>query len=119
VPGWKTSIKLNADKTHTVTWTAISRDFALPNGPSGDVATTMYFDFGLRVAFAKASAGTTVIFPARQTCFVDVAAVKATKTTKAVKASTIAVYETWDGSATDDIKDNDKHSTAPSIAVAK
>jgi uncharacterized protein YcnI len=119
VPGWKTSIKLNADKTQTVTWTAINRDFALPNGPTGDVATTQYFDFGLRVAFAKAAAGTTVSFPARQTCFVDVAAVKATKKTKAVKATTIAVYETWDGSATDDIKDNDKHSTAPSIAVAK
>jgi uncharacterized protein YcnI len=119
VPGWKTAIKLNADKTQTVTWTAISRDFALPNGPEGDVATTQYFDFGLRVAFAKAAAGTTVSFPARQTCFVDVAAVKSTKKTKAVKATTIAVYETWDGSATDDIKDNDKHSTAPSIAVAK
>ncbi len=119
VPGWKTAIKLNADKTQTVIWTAISRDFALPNGPEGDVATTTFFDFGLRVAFAKTAAGTTVSFPARQTCFVDVAAVKATKKTKAVKATTIAVYETWDGSATDDIKDNDKHSTAPSIAVAK
>jgi hypothetical protein len=119
VPGWKTAIKLNDDKTQTVTWTAISRDFALPNGPEGDVATTTYFDFGLRVAFAKAAAGTTVSFPARQTCFVDIAAVKATKKTKAVKASTIAVYETWDGSATDEVKDNDKHSTAPSIAVAK
>jgi uncharacterized protein YcnI len=119
VPGWKTTIKLNADKTQTVTWTAINRDFALPNGPEGDVATTQYFDFGLRVAFAKAAAGTTVSFPARQTCLVDVAAVKATKKTKAVKASTIAVYETWDGSATDTVLDNDKHSTAPSIAVAK
>lgn len=119
VPGWKTAIKLNADKTQTVTWTAINRDFALPNGPTGDVATTQYFDFGLRVAFAKAAAGTTVSFPARQTCYVDVAAVKATKKAKAVKATTIAVYETWDGSATDEIKDNDKHSTAPSIAVNK
>ena len=119
VPGWKTTIKLNADKTQTVTWTAISRDFALPNGPTGDVATSQYFDFGLRVAFAKAAAGTTVVFPARQTCFVDVAGVKATKKTKAVKATTIAVYETWDGSTTDTVKDNDKRGTAPSIAVAK
>lgn len=119
VPGWKTAIKLNADKTQTVTWTAVNRDFALPNGPEGDVATSQYFDFGLRVAFAKTAAGTTVTFPARQTCYVDVAAVKATKKTKAVKATTIAVYETWDGSTTDAIKDNDKHSTAPSIAVAK
>ncbi|MEN9967806.1 MAG: hypothetical protein RL036_1039 [Actinomycetota bacterium] len=119
VPGWKTAIKLNADKTQTVTWTAINRDFALPNGPEGDVATSQYFDFGLRVAFAKTAAGTTVTFPARQTCYVDVAAVKATKKAKAVKATTIAVYETWDGSATDEIKDNDKHSTAPSIAVNK
>jgi uncharacterized protein YcnI len=119
VPGWKTAIKLNADKTQTVTWTAINRDFALPNGPEGDVATSQYFDFGLRVAFAKTAAGTTVTFPARQTCYVDVAAVKATKKAKAVKATAIAVYETWDGSATDEIKDNDKHSTAPSIAVNK
>lgn len=119
VPGWKSAIKLNDDKTQTVTWTAISRDFDLPNGPAGEVATTSYFDFGLRVAFAKAAAGTTISFPARQTCLVDIPAVKATKKSKAVKAGTIAVYETWDGSATDTVLDNDKHSTAPSIAVAK
>ena len=119
VPGWKSTIKLNEDKTQTVTWTAISRDFDLPNGPEGDVATTQYFDFGLRVTFAKTAAGTTVSFPARQTCLVDIPAVKATKKVKAVKASTIAVYETWDGSATDTVLDNDKHSAAPSIAVAK
>lgn len=119
VPGWKTSIQLNADKTQTITWKAINRDFALPNGPTGDVATTQYFDFGLRVAFAKTAAGTTVAFPARQTCFVDIAAVKATKTAKAVKASRVAFYETWDGSTADTVLDNDKHSTAPSIAVAK
>lgn len=119
VPGWKSTIKLNEDKTQTVTWTAISRDFDLPNGPEGDVATTQYFDFGLRVTFAKTAAGTTVSFPARQTCLVDIPAVKATKKAKAVKASTIAVYETWDGSATDTVLDNDKHSAAPSIAVAK
>ena len=119
VPGWRSTIKLNEDKTQTVTWTAISRDFDLPNGPEGDVATTQYFDFGLRVAFAKTAAGTTVSFPARQTCLGDIPAVKATKKAKGVKASTIAVYETWDGSATDTVPDNDKHSAAPSIAVAK
>lgn len=119
VPGWKTSIKLNDDKTQTVTWSSISSDFALPNGPTGDIATTQYFDFGLRVAFAKAAAGTTVAFSARQTCFVDVAAVKASKKAKAVKASQIAVYETWDGSTTDTVLDNDRHSAAPSIAVNK
>jgi uncharacterized protein YcnI len=117
VPGWRTSIKLNEDKTQTVTWRAISRDFDLPNGPTGDVATSMFFDFGLRVSFAKAAAGTTVTFPARQTCLVDIAAVKATKTKKAVKATTVAVYETWDGSTTDTVLDNDKRSTAPSIKV--
>jgi len=117
VPGWRTSIKLNADKTQTVTWRAISRDFDLPNGPSGDVATTMFFDFGLRVSFAKAAAGTTVTFPARQTCLVDIPAVKATKTKKAFKATTVAVYETWDGSTSDTVLDNDKRSTAPSIRV--
>jgi uncharacterized protein YcnI len=117
VPGWRTSIKLNADKTQTVTWRAISRDFDLPNGPTGDVATTMFFDFGLRVSFAKAAAGTTVTFPARQTCLVNIPAVKATKTKKAVKATTVAVYETWDGSTTDTVLDNDKRSTAPSIRV--
>lgn len=119
VPGWKTSIKLNADKTQTVTWAAINRDFAVADGPAGDVVTTQYFDFGLRVAFAKAAAGTTVSFPARQTCFVDIAAVKATKKTKAIKATRVAVYETWDGSATDTVLDNDKHNTAPSISVNK
>ena len=119
VPGWKTSIKLNEDKTQTVTWTAVSPAFAIPNGPDGDVVTTSYFDFGLRVAFAKAAAGTTVNFGARQTCFVDIAGVKATKKAKAIKPSRIAVYETWDGSTTDTVLDNDKHSAAPSIAVNK
>lgn len=117
VPGWRTSIKLNQDKTQTVTWRAISRDFDLPNGPTGDVATTMFFDFGLRVSFAKAAAGATVTFPARQTCLVNIPAVKATKTKKAVKATTVAVYETWDGSTSDTVLDNDKRSTAPSIRV--
>jgi hypothetical protein len=34
-----------------------------------------------------------------------------------VKATTVAVYETWDGSTTDTVLDNDKRSTAPSIRV--
>lgn len=119
VPGWKTSIKLNEDKSQTITWTAINRDFALPYGPTGDVQTSQFFDFGLRVSFSKISAGTTVTFPARQTCFVDVPAVKATKKSKAIKASTLSVYETWDGTITDEVLDNDKHSTAPSVVVNK
>lgn len=117
VPGWRTTIKLNADKSQTVTWTAISRDFALPNGPTGDVATNTFFDFGLRVSFAKAAAGTTVTFPARQTCHVDVPAVKASNGQRAIKARVLNVFETWDGSTSDTVLDNDSRSTAPSVKV--
>jgi len=117
IPGFRTSIVKNANGTMTVTWKAISRDFDVPNGPTGDVATTSYFDFGLRVNFAPSASGKRVTFPAKQRCLVDVAAVKRTATTKARAATTISVYETWDGSTVDDVKDNNSRSTAPSVTV--
>jgi uncharacterized protein YcnI len=117
VPGWKTSIKKNADSTYTVTWTAISRDFDLVNGPEGDVETTAFFDFGLRVAFAASAKATKVAFPALQKCLVDIPAVKASKGKKAVKASTVAIYESWDNTVDADKTDNVSHDTAPSVTV--
>jgi uncharacterized protein YcnI len=117
IPGFRTSIVKNANGTMTVTWKAISRDFDVPNGPTGDVATTSYFDFGLRVNFAPSASGKKVTFPAKQRCLVDVPAVKRTATTKARAATTISVYETWDGSTVDDVKDNNSRSTAPSVTV--
>ncbi len=117
VPGWKTGIKKNTDASYTVTWTAISRDFDLVNGPAGDVETTSFFDFGLRVAFATSAKATKVVFPAQQKCLVDIPAVKAAKGKKAAKASTVAIYENWDNTVDADKTDNVKHDTAPSVTV--
>ena len=118
IPGWKTKLKVNADKTATITWTAISRDFALPYGPVDGVnAVSAFGDFGLRVAFAKGTAGQKINFTAVQTCLVDVPAAKATKTKKASKAKTVKIYETWDGTTDSNATDNNKHDAAPSVTV--
>lgn len=111
VPGWKTTSKKNADGTVTVKWRAISDDFALPNGPEGDTGASMYFDFGLRVAFATSTKGQKVTFPAQQTCLVDL------PKAKGFPASRLPVYETWDGSTSDAVLDNNKRSTAPAVTV--
>ena len=111
VPGWKTTSKKNADGTVTVKWRAISDDFALPNGPEGDTGASMYFDFGLRVAFATSTKGQKITFPAQQTCLVDL------PKAKGFPASRLPVYETWDGSTSDAVLDNNKRSTAPAVTV--
>ena len=118
IPGWKTKLKVNADKTATITWTAISRDFDLPYGPVDGVnAVSAFGDFGVRVAFAKGTAGQKINFTAVQTCLVDVPAAKATKTKKASKAKTVKIYETWDGTTDSNATDNNKHDAAPSVTV--
>ena len=111
VPGWKSSAKKNADGTVTVKWRAISDDFALPNGPAGETGASMYFDFGLRVALSSATKGKKLEFPAQQTCLVDI------PEAPGFKAKRIPVYETWDGSTSDTVRDNNARSTAPSITV--
>lgn len=118
IPGWKSALKVNADKTATVTWTAISRDFDLPYGPvDGANSVSAFGDFGLRVAFAKGTATQKIGFKSVQTCLVDIPAVKATKTAKAAKATTVKIYETWDDTVDANPTDNNKHSTAPSVTV--
>lgn len=118
IPGWKTKLKVNADKTATITWTAISRDFDLPYGPVDGVnAVSAFGDFGVRVAFAKGTAGQKINFTAVQTCLVDIPAAKATKTKKASKAKTVKIYETWDGTTDANATDNNKHDAAPSVTV--
>jgi hypothetical protein len=118
IPGWKTKLKVNEDKTATITWTAISRDFDLPYGPvDGTNAVSAFGDFGLRVAFAKGTAGQKINFTAVQTCLVDIPATKATKTKKASKAKTVKIYETWDGTTDTDKTDNNAHDSAPSVTV--
>jgi uncharacterized protein YcnI len=111
VPGWKTSSKKNADGSVTVRWRAISDDFALPNGPQGDTGASMYFDFGLRVALSNALKGKRLEFRAQQKCLVDIPAAPG------FPAKRVAVYETWDGSTSDTVRDNNARSTAPSITV--
>ena len=111
VPGWKVTSNKNADGSVTVRWRAISDDFALPNGPAGDTEASMYFDFGLRVALTNALKGKKLEFPAQQKCLVDIPAAPG------FAAKRVAVYETWDGSTSDTIRDNNARSTAPSITV--
>lgn len=111
VPGWKTTSKKNADGSVTVKWRAISDDFALPNGPEGDTGASTFFDFGLRVAFAASTKGQKITFPAQQTCLVDL------PKAKGFPASRLPIYETWDGSTTDTVLDNNKRSSAPSVTV--
>jgi hypothetical protein len=118
IPGWKTKLKVNADKTATITWTAISRAFDLPYGPVDGVnAVSAFGDFGVRVAFAKGTAGQKINFTAVQTCLVDVPATKATKTKKASKAKTVKIYESWDGTTDTDKTDNNAHDSSPSVTV--
>jgi uncharacterized protein YcnI len=111
VPGWRTTSTKNADGAVTIKWRAISDDFALPNGPDGDTGQSMYFDFGLRVAFANAAKGQRISFVSQQTCLVDI------PKAKGFRAGRMPVFETWDGSTTDTVRDNNKRSTAPSITV--
>lgn len=111
VPGWRTTSKKNADGTVTIKWRAISDDFALPNGPEGDTGQSMYFDFGLRVAFANAAKGQRISFVSQQTCLVDI------PKSKGFRGGRLPVFETWDGSTTDTVLDNNSRSTAPSITV--
>ncbi len=113
VPGWRTTSKKNADGTVTIKWRAISDDFALPNGPAGDTGASMYFDFGVRVAFSNATKGQRVSFPAQQTCLVDL------PRAKGFPASRLPVYETWDGTpdGADTVLDNNARGPAPTVTV--
>ncbi|NBU22830.1 MAG: hypothetical protein EBS38_02810 [Actinobacteria bacterium] len=113
VPGWRTTSKKNADGTVTVKWRAISDDFALPNGPEGDTGATMFYDFGLRVAFSNATRGQRVSFVAQQTCLVDI------PKARGFKAGRLPVYETWDGTpdGADTVLDNNGRGPAPSVTV--
>ena len=118
LPGWKSSLRINTDKTATLTWTAINRDFDLPYGPvDAETSVSAFGDFGLRVAFAKGTAGQAIKFTAVQTCLVDLPAVKASKGKKATKTKTVNIFETWDGTTDSDTTDNNKHDAAPSVTV--
>lgn len=113
VPGWRTTAKKNEDGSVTIKWRAISNDFALPNGPAGDTGASMYFDFGVRVAFSSATRGQRVSFVAQQTCLVDL------PRAKGFPASRLPIYETWDGTAdgADTVLDNNSRGPAPTVTV--
>jgi uncharacterized protein YcnI len=125
VPGFKTSLAKDASGSLTVTWTAISRDFDIPDGPTvtdPTIAAKEYADFGINITWKSDQAGKTVFFPAKQTCIVDIPGVKATKTTKKINARQHLIFNDWsvtDGSGADTVKDNTEHNTAPSVVVLK
>ncbi len=127
VPGWKTKVTKDATSgNYIVTWSATSAAFAIPDGPEGDTGAKNYFEFGLGIKWASATAGQQVFFKSVQTCQVDVpglAAIKATKTkpaVKAVKARSFDIQVSWDvtdGSGADTVADLVEHNTAPSVTV--
>lgn len=127
VPGFKTSVVKDATtNVYTITWTAISKDFIIPDGPDGTTGANTYFDFGVRIQWAAAAAGQTVFFKAVQTCQVDVPGVKgrkATKTKPAVRTvhpQSFSIFNSWDvtdGSGADTVADETEHNTAPSVTV--
>jgi uncharacterized protein YcnI len=131
VPGFRTSLTKSPDGNYTVTWTAISRDFDIPDGPEvavdSGIAATMYADFGIQIKWALAAKGQTVFFPSKQTCIMDIPGKKGAQKTHAhpqgipaVPASTHTIYNSWDvtdGSGADSIPDDTEHNTAPSVVV--
>ena len=145
LPGWKTSLSKDATTgAYTVTWTAITAEFDIPDGPaiSGPaisdpaIAANQYADFGVAIKWSAAAAGQTVFFPSKQTCVVTVPGLVHTKTVKTkVKGKTVAkkvtvtdaatqhlIYNDWsvtDGSGADTVADDTEHNTAPSVAVLK
>lgn len=139
VPGWKTSLAKNSDGSYTVTWSATSRAFDLPDGPAvsdSSVAANQYADFGIAIKWAATAAGQTVFFPSQQTCIVDIPGRIHTKVVKSkVNGKTVtrkvtvtdpttthSIYNSWtvtDGSGADTVSDNTEHNTAPSVVVLK
>jgi len=125
VPGFKTSLAKDADGNYIVTWTAISRDFDIPDGPAvtdTTIAANQYADFGINITWKADQGGKTVFFPSKQTCIVDIPGVKATKKTKKINARQHLIFNDWsvtDGSGADTVKDNTEHNTAPSVVVLK
>lgn len=124
VPGFKTSItKDSSSGVYTVTWTAISRDFDIPDGPESsdpNVAANLYADFGVSIKWAADQSGKTVFFKTVQTCLVDIPAKKKTKKSKSKPATIHKIYNSWDvtdGSGADTTPDNTEHNTAPSVTV--
>jgi uncharacterized protein YcnI len=140
VPGWKTSLtKDSATGAYTVTWTAVSSDFDIPDGPEVSdpaIAAKLYADFGVAIKWSTAAAGQTVFFPSKQTCAVTVPGLVHTTTVKTkVKGKTVSkkvtvtdpatqhlIYNDWsvtDGSGADTVPDDTEHNTAPSVVVLK
>lgn len=127
IPGWKAHVSKNANTgNYIVTWRATSASFAIPDGPDGDAGAKYQFDFGVRIQWAPGSAGQKVYFKSVQTCQVDVpgiAAVKKTKTKKAVaavKPRSFDIQVSWDvtdGSGKDTVADLVEHNSAPSVTV--
>lgn len=127
IPGWKAHVTKNvASGNYIVTWRATDASFAIPDGPEGDAGAKYQFDFGVRIQWAAGSAGQKVYFKSAQTCQVDVpgvAAVKKTKTKKAVaaiKPKSFDIQVSWDvtdGSGKDTIADLIEHNSAPSVTV--
>jgi uncharacterized protein YcnI len=140
IPGWKSTLTKDAvSGAYTVTWTAVSADFDVPDGPEVTdpaIAANQYADFGVAIKWSAAAAGQTVFFPSKQTCVVTVPGLVHSKTVKTkVKGKTVAkkvtvtdpstqhlIYNDWsvtDGSGADTVPDDTEHNTAPSVVVLK
>lgn len=126
IPGWTAKVVKNSDNTYTVSWTATSKAFILPDGPTGGAGGNQFFDFPISIKWAADQSGKTVFFKAVQTCVVNVPGKpgKLNKAGKLVVApiarSSFNIYNSWDvtdGSGADKVADEIEHNTAPSVTV--
>ncbi|MFM5968239.1 MAG: hypothetical protein ACKOQ8_04265 [Micrococcales bacterium] len=126
IPGWTSKVVKNSDSTFTVSWTASSKAFVLPDAPAGGAGGNQFFDFGISIKWAADATGKTVYFKAVQTCEVSLPGKpgKLDKKGKLVVApiarSKFDIYNSWDvtdGSGKDTIADEIEHNTAPSVTV--
>jgi uncharacterized protein YcnI len=126
IPGWTAKVVKNSDNTYTVSWTATSKAFIVPDGPAGGAGGNQFFDFPISIKWAADQSGKTVAFKAVQTCVVNVPGKQGrlNKAGKLVVApiarSTFNIYNSWDvtdGSGADKVADEIEHNTAPTVTV--
>ena len=79
IPGWKNKVERNQDGSYEVSWSAVSSDFYLPDGPDGGAGGKVFMDFGVSIKWKTGITGTDVWFPAKQTCVVDMTNKPSTK----------------------------------------
>jgi hypothetical protein len=94
IPGWKSTSRYNADsKSWTITWSAISAAYDIPDASDNEDASSttsggnVFAEFGVSVKWNSDSTGKAIKFPTQQFCSVPKSAASATKVTRTGSAS--------------------------------